>query len=822
MTTRQTSIFAVTRNGSQLAARLAPILHANAYVPMQFAPELPDVLGYYGSVLTAIHTYWPATDTLILIMASGIAIRAIAPLLGHKAVDPAVVCVDEAGRFIVPLIGGHQAGANALARRIAAYTGGHAVITTASDTQGLPALDRLANEQGWRVDADSALTHTMACLVNGEALACYVDPELPEVRADLAAQLAHCPDLTFVAQPEELLEPRYAAALLVSHRSLPSLWTALRAKTVRYTLPLLVVGIGCRRGVPVQELHSAITTTIHDAGLDPACIAALATAELKADEPGLLVLADLLGVPLEVVPTAKLTVLDAAGFSPSAATARFDVPGVAEPCAVLVAGGPLLTPKRSFARCTVALALCPHGARSTAPRERLHRTDAEGSPTPDVWAGSAPAAGRLTLIGIGPGDLAQLTLAARAGLQTAEIVTGYRVYIDLIRPLLRADQEVLVTPAMGDEIGRAQQAINLARSGRRVALISSGDIGIYAMAGPIFEQLRAANWNGSDPPVEVLPGISAFQALAARLGAPISHDVCLISLSDLLTPWSLIEQRIAAAAAADFIVAFYNPRSRERHWQLDAALALLRAQRPPTTPVALGRNVMRADEQITLTTLADLDPATVDMFTLVLVGNRQSYIIGGQMATPRGYAQMTNARLPEGATALGGVSSPIRDTPPYDYPIVLTNLAAGVAVVVGGGLVGERKTRGLLAAGATVHLISPAATPRLRAWAEAECIAWQQRTYRPTDLIGAQLAFAATDCRTINAQIALDAASLGVLCNVADAPDEGQFHVPALHRAHGFTIAVSSRGTAPARAVTLRDTIARWLTTNVPKQDYER
>lgn len=242
----------------------------------------------------------------------------------------------------------------------------------------------------------------------------------------------------------------------------------------------------------------------------------------------------------------------------------------------------------------------------------------------------------LTLVGIGPGDPQLLTEQARRALREAEVVVGYRMYLEQIDGLLRPEQERLASP-IGDELERAALAVERAAAGARVALVSSGDVGIYAMAGPVFDTLRARGWTGERPAVAVVPGISAVQAAAARLGAPLSHDFCTISLSDLLTPWEQIERRVRAAAEADFVVAFYNPRSRERDWQLGRALAILRQHRPPATPVALVRNVCRPDETVRLTTLAETDPAQADMLTLVLVGSSQSYRIAGYMATPRGY-----------------------------------------------------------------------------------------------------------------------------------------------------------------------------------------
>jgi cobalt-precorrin 5A hydrolase/precorrin-3B C17-methyltransferase len=369
---------------------------------------------------------------------------------------------------------------------------------------------------------------------------------------------------------------------------------------------------------------------------------------------------------------------------------------------------------------------------------------------------------------------------------------------------------------------RARQAIALAQGGRQVALVSSGDIGIYAMASPVFDLLAEAGWPGHSPEVVVYPGISAIQAVAARLGAPLGHDFCTISLSDLLTPWPVIERRLQAAAWGDFVIAFYNPRSHKRDWQLPAARDILLAYRPLTTPVALIRNVTRPDEQVTLTTLSAFDPAQVDMFSLVLVGNSQSYILGERLVTPRGYSQGAGEQGSKGAGAQGRKGA--RDTLDQaylvptapaagqdSYPLTLTHMATRQAVVVGGGPVGQRKVTGLLAAGARVRLISPEATGPLRAWAEAGLIEWLRRPYQPGDVAGAQLVYAATNQRAVNRRIAAEAKAEGHLCNVADRPDEGDFHLPAVHRRPGLVVAVSSGGASPGRARRMRDTIATWL-----------
>jgi precorrin-3B C17-methyltransferase len=244
--------------------------------------------------------------------------------------------------------------------------------------------------------------------------------------------------------------------------------------------------------------------------------------------------------------------------------------------------------------------------------------------------------GKLSLVSLGPGSLDYLPPVAYTVLTEAEVVIGYGGYLHVITPLLDPTRQRIIERPLGTELQRAREALELAQGGTAVALVSGGDIGVYAMAGPVFQQLAALGWSDEAPQIEVIPGISAVQAVAARLGAPIAHDFCCISLSDLLTPWELIERRVQAAAMADFVIAFYNPRSRDRHWQLDAARVILLEHRAPATPVAVARAVTRPDEQIVCTTLAELDVRGVDMLSLVLVGNSQTRRLGPWLATPRG------------------------------------------------------------------------------------------------------------------------------------------------------------------------------------------
>jgi len=245
----------------------------------------------------------------------------------------------------------------------------------------------------------------------------------------------------------------------------------------------------------------------------------------------------------------------------------------------------------------------------------------------------AASRGRLTVVGLGPGSAEHLTPAARAALEGSEVIAGYATYLELIPAELLAGKRRLAS-GMRQEVERCRLALDEARGGARVALVSSGDAGIYGMAGLVLEMA-----GDDDLEIEVVPGVSAVQAAAARLGAPLMHDFAVISLSDLLTPWETIVARLEAAAAADFVVALYNPRSRSRTTQIVTAREILLRHRPADTPVGIVRQATRPDESVTVTTLQGMLDHPVDMFSVVLIGNRATTLDGrGRMVTPRGYA----------------------------------------------------------------------------------------------------------------------------------------------------------------------------------------
>ncbi|MEU3896832.1 precorrin-3B C(17)-methyltransferase [Streptomyces sp. NPDC045251] len=545
---------------------------AGAAARDRLAAAWPDRTRVYGGpVADAVRTAFAECEQLVCFLATGAVVRLVAPLLDDKRTDPGVVCVDEGGRFAVSLIGGHGGGANELARAVGEVLGAEPVVTTATDAVGLPGLDTL----GLPVEGDVA--GVSRALLDGEPVALRAEVSWPLPPLPVAEDGAYAVRVT-----DRLLEPA------------PEHEAVLRP-------PSLVVGVGASKGAPVDEVLGLVEDALRDAGLSAASVAELATVDAKAEEPGIVGAAERLGVPLVTYAADELAGVEVPNPS-DAPLVAVGTPSVAE-AAALVRGGELLVPKRKSAA-SPATATCAVVRR--------------------------PGRGRLAVVGLGPGARDLVTPRAQAELRRASVLVGLDQYVDQIRDLLRPGTRVLES-GLGAEEERARTAVEEARRGHAVALIGSGDAGVYAMASPALAEASA------DIDVVGVPGVTAALAAGAILGAPLGHDHVSISLSDLHTPWEVIERRVRAAAEADIVVTFYNPRSRGRDWQLPKALAILAEHREPATPVGVVRNASRADESSRLTTLAGLDPATVDMMTVVTVGNTATRKIAGRMVTPRGY-----------------------------------------------------------------------------------------------------------------------------------------------------------------------------------------
>ncbi len=537
----------------------------------------PDARLYEGKARVDLPRAWNECDGIVLFLATGAAVRLVSPLLEGKHRDPGVVTVDDAGNFAVALCGGHQGGANALAARVADILGGTPVITTASDSVGFPALDSLGEKLGLRLEEDSDLAAVGSALVSGQKINFVTDARWP---------LGPLPENIVPTDKWE------APLILISDRLAET-----PHPVVVYRPPSLVAGGGCSRGVGADEILDLLSRSLAEAGLAEKSVAALASIDVKRDEAGLLEAAEKLDVPIHFHPAEALRAVEAPNPSEVVREA-VGTPSVAE-AAVISSGAELVMEKRKSANATVAI-------------------------------GRLPVRGRLALVSLGPGEDALVPPLAREALAASEQVVGLDQYVDRIRHLLRPGTKVL-TPPLGNEVERAELALAEARAGGSATLVSSGDVGVYAMASPVLELA------GEDVDVVVVPGVTAAQAAASLLGSPLGHDHCSVSLSDLLTPWAVIQSRIMAAAEGDFVVSLYNPRSKGRDWQLGKVKEILLGHRPPDTPVGIVRDAYRPAQQVILTDLASLRPEDVDMLTTVIVGSSQTRVVAGRMVTPRGY-----------------------------------------------------------------------------------------------------------------------------------------------------------------------------------------
>lgn len=561
-------LIAVTAAGREAAARLGS--------------ALPGGRVYPGPAPQALARAFAECDQVVCFLAVSATVRLTAALLKSKSADPGVVCVDEARRFAIPVAGSHAGGANQLARAVADILGATAVITTASDAAGVPPLDEFGAGAGFVTPPGGNLAEVGTAVLSGERVTLSTDQTWPVP--------ALPPNVVRTAEPE----PGVPAIVITDRLA------SAAPPSVIYRPPSLMLGAGASRGVTAAEMGQLMDAALADARLSPDSVCGVATADVKKDEKGLLEAARERGWEVTTYPSADLAAVPVPNPS-DAVRAATGTPSVAEAAALLAAGdgAVLAAAKRRSARATVAIA-----------RRRPR--------------------GRLALVGLGPGARDLMTPRAVAELRRASVVVGLRQYLDQVRDLFRPGTRVLASE-LGAERERAGAAAEQALAGNAVALVGSGDAGIYAMASPALALIDAS--------VDVVgvPGVTAAVAAAAVLGAPLGHDHVSISLSDLHTPWAVIERRVSAAAEADLVVCFYNPRSRARSGHLAKALAILAARRPPGTPVGMVADASRPGQRVILSTLAEFGPAAADMRSMVIVGCSTTRVLAGRMVTPRGY-----------------------------------------------------------------------------------------------------------------------------------------------------------------------------------------
>ncbi|WP_224824025.1 precorrin-3B C(17)-methyltransferase [Cognatishimia sp. MH4019] len=593
-------VLALSKSGEPVAHKIAAALDCAVH-GREGRVEKADT--YFANALDHARDLFAAKHAIIGVCAAGILIRGVAPLLSDKTTEPPVISVSDDGSVVIPLLGGHR-GANRLAKDIAEALGAVAAVTTAGDVALGVALD--APPSGYRLANPENAKSVMAALLNGGSA---------RIEGEALFDLPHDPDGT--------------VRLVTTDAPVKADETTLVYHPQRYAL-----GVGCARDCDPVELADLVNRTLAEAGIAQGAIASVNSLDLKGDEPAMNALAADLGVPFRVFTAEELEAQTPNLANPSDVVfAEVGCHGVSEGAALAASDGSLVVPKQKTKNATCAVA-----------KAEVPITEINGR-----------ARGRLSIIGIGPGQHSWRTPEASQLVAEAEELVGYGLYIDLLGPL--AHGKTRSDFPLGGEEDRCRFALEQAGQGKNVALICSGDAGIYAMGALVFELLdRGPDQHGVTDAarrVEVVctPGVSALQGAAARAGAPLGHDFCAISLSDLLTPREDIIKRLHAAAEGDFVIAFYNPVSLRRRTLLAEARDILLQHRPVDTPVMLASSLGRPEEHIRYRNLADLKVDEVDMLTVVLVGSSHSKLAklgeGPRMYTPRGYARKIDGDLSE-------------------------------------------------------------------------------------------------------------------------------------------------------------------------------
>jgi cobalt-precorrin 5A hydrolase/precorrin-3B C17-methyltransferase len=519
---------------------------------------------------TTVRELFTSGTPIIGICATGILIRTLAPLLANKREEPPVIAVAEDGSAVVPLLGGLK-GVNNLARQIASALGVKPAITTTGEIRFGIALEdppsgyHLANPD----DAKAFMSDLLAGnSVKLEGNAPWLTNSSLPIASD-AQRIIQITEKQVISTPTHLV----------------------------YHPATIAIGISTKTSSPLLTPDSPfpqIQQMLADAELALKSVAGAFASAQDTANPAIQAIADALNVPIRFFTTDELTSF----------MSHNNIIDIAVGAALAATCGDLVM-QQQFSDLTCAIAIAP-------------------SPI-DVNMIGRPR-GRLAIVGTGPGSSDWMSPEVKEILHQATDLVGYSTYLELVGSFAQGKQRH--ESDNREEIVRAQMALDLAAEGRFVAVVSSGDPGIYAMAAAVFEVLEQQakpEWFGID--IQVAPGISAMQAAAARIGAPLGHDFCTISLSDILKPWSIIEQRITAAAQGDFVIAFYNPVSKQRTKQLAEARNILLRYKQPNTPVVLARNLGRDGEFIEVCTLEELAPERADMRTVILVGSSKTRII---------------------------------------------------------------------------------------------------------------------------------------------------------------------------------------------------
>ncbi|MBO8244525.1 precorrin-3B C(17)-methyltransferase [Prochlorococcus marinus XMU1411] len=543
---------------------------------------------------------WQEVDLIIFIGSIAASIRIINSFLTSKDQDPGVIVLDNKCSKIVPLIGLHQSNTQNIACQVANLFGGEIIETNNSIDQSFLNLDAFGNQWGWKrsgnindwsklVIKQANYKEIFCKQLSGNTL--WKTSESAEIINQIYEIETEKPDSTF------------HVSIFKNHET-------------TWHPPVLWVGIGCERNTNKELIENSLNNFLESGNLSRQSIAGFATIDIKKDEKGILELAEEENLPIKFFSKEDLSTIIVPNPS-SVVEKEIGIPSVAEASCLLAAGeeSKLLEEKRIFKN--------QSGAVTIAVAESKNQYN--------------PTHGEIHIIGSGPGDISFLTSNAKKALSRCTVWIGYKMYLDLIKSLKRSDQ-VLIESKLTEEKERCSKAIKLAEEGIKVALISSGESGFYGMAGLLLELLQKIK-KEYRPYFEVHPGISSVQLAAAISGAPLMNDFCSVSLSDKLTPWSLIEKRIEGALVGDFVIALFNPQSIERNWQLKSVIDICLQFRHGDTPVLIARQVGRENQTKNFFTLNTMPFKEIDMLSIIIIGNSQTTLVDEIFLTPRGYLQ---------------------------------------------------------------------------------------------------------------------------------------------------------------------------------------
>lgn len=595
------ALYCCSREGVLKGLEIASALeNVTLYVPERFKELAPEATVYNsGGLKELIALQWSHFKGHVFMTATGIAVRMIGPLLESKEIDPAVVVCGEQAKQVISLAGGHLGGANRLTRKISRITGGEAVITTATDGEGLLAIDEIAALENWDIENPSVIKRFNAALLDKKS----IDLLIPK---DIYLKYHEtCSLFRWIAIRGEQ-NSAYLAVLDPSQdelKTLPEDTIILRSKS--FTL-----GVGCKKGVTSEVLLDSLQKVCGDKNISLGSISSIATVSLKKEEAGILQLAEKLGCSIEYHKSETLNTVSVINPSEKVFD-KVGTPSVSEAAALLSSGGHLIIPKVKCGDHTFALA------------ENRKRKS-----------------GSVVVVGLGSGSVKHLTPEVDSAIKKATTIAGYTKYVDFIRHRISAKR--LIESGMRGEIDRCRKSLDAALQGEQVCMVCSGDAGILAMAGLLYEiQMNHDNYSEID--IHVKPGITAANIAAAALGAPLQNGFSLISLSDLLVPSEEVERNLRASAKSNLTCVLYNPAGKKRRALLEKSLQIFKEVRGNKTLSAIVFHAGRAGEEKWIGNLSDLPHEEVNMSSLVVIGSDRMIYNKGILFEERGYGDKYGA-----------------------------------------------------------------------------------------------------------------------------------------------------------------------------------